>query len=269
MLPSTPETATRAFFSFPRVTDPARHRDYNAWHQLDHRPENLALPGVVHGDRWVRTPDCEAVGRYPDEALAGSQYVAMYWFAEPAAQSIAEWTDLGDRAVHQGRRPELAWTQRPMTRMFRPVQGHVAPRALVTLAALPFRPHRGVHLEVTRVETSLHPDVADLSQFEQETQVPDLLAREGVAGLWTLRSAPSRSTPDGPVVRIRLVWLESDPVDFAQGLLDDPLPAPPAALAGTATPLVSGPLRTITPWQWDWFDETPSCPDSTGSASPA
>lgn len=23
------------------------HRRYNQWHQLDHRPENLALPGVA------------------------------------------------------------------------------------------------------------------------------------------------------------------------------------------------------------------------------
>ncbi|MCX4388146.1 hypothetical protein OG777_14560 [Micromonospora peucetia] len=255
MIPSTPETATRAFFSFPKVTDAARHRAYNAWHQLDHRPENLALPGVVHGDRWVRTPACERLGSYPDLALAGSQYMAMYWFAEPTADSIPAWKDLGDRAIHQGRRPELAWTERPMTRMFRPVQGYVAPRALVTLAALPFRPNRGVHVEVSRVETSLHPDVADLSQFEHETQVPDLLARDGVAGVWTFRSAPSRSNPDGPVVRIRLTYLEADPVEFTRALAAGPLPAPPAALASTATPLLTGPLATITPWEWDWFDE--------------
>lgn len=254
MIPTTPEIATRAFFSFPHVTDPARHRDYNEWHQLDHRPENLALPGVVHGDRWVRTPECERLGSYPDAALAASQYLAMYWFAEPAADSIREWKDLGDRAVHQGRRPELVWTERPLTRMFRPVQGYVSPHAKVTLAALPFRPHRGVHVTVTRVARSQSPEVADLSQFERETHVPDLMAREGVAGLWTFRSAPDRHDPDGPVLRIRLVYLESDPVAFTRGLHESPVPAPPAGIADVAEPLVTGPLLTIQPWQWDWFD---------------
>jgi hypothetical protein len=34
-----------AFLSFVRVRDPGRHRDYNRRHQLDHLPENRALPG--------------------------------------------------------------------------------------------------------------------------------------------------------------------------------------------------------------------------------
>lgn len=47
----------RAFFSFIELTDPERHRGYNEWHQLDHRPENLLLPGVAWGDRWARRRD--------------------------------------------------------------------------------------------------------------------------------------------------------------------------------------------------------------------
>jgi hypothetical protein len=35
----------RVFFSFVELTDPSQHRAYNEWHQLDHRPENLLLPG--------------------------------------------------------------------------------------------------------------------------------------------------------------------------------------------------------------------------------
>ena len=43
------------FFSFAALDDPGpdHHRRYNEWHQLDHRPENLALPGVAWGDRWA------------------------------------------------------------------------------------------------------------------------------------------------------------------------------------------------------------------------
>ncbi|ANH36663.1 hypothetical protein I601_0209 [Nocardioides dokdonensis FR1436] len=43
------------FFSFIRLEEGSAedHRAYNRWHQLDHRPENLALPGVAWGDRPV------------------------------------------------------------------------------------------------------------------------------------------------------------------------------------------------------------------------
>lgn len=251
---STPSTATRAFFSFPRVIDPARHGDYNAWHLLDHRPQNLALPGVVHGDRWVRTPRCEQVGSYPDEVLAGSQYVAMYWFAEPAEESIREWVALGDSTYHEGRRPELAWTARPMTRMFIPIRGYVSAHTRVTVDALPFRPHRGVHIEVSSVPAAQQSPVADLAQFEHETHVADLLGRDGVSGLWTFRSAPLGPGDTGSLLRIRLIWLEGDPVAFTESLSSDPLSMPPDGLADVATPMWSGPLQTIQPWEWDWFD---------------
>jgi hypothetical protein len=45
------------FFSFAALDGAGLddHRRYNEWHQLDHRPENLALPGVAWGDRRART----------------------------------------------------------------------------------------------------------------------------------------------------------------------------------------------------------------------
>ena len=38
---------THGFFSFTEVTDPAEHRSYNEWHQLDHLPEQFPLAGIV------------------------------------------------------------------------------------------------------------------------------------------------------------------------------------------------------------------------------
>ena len=37
------------FFSFTEITDPAEHKSYNEWHQLDHMPEQFPLLGVVFG----------------------------------------------------------------------------------------------------------------------------------------------------------------------------------------------------------------------------
>ena len=35
------------FFSFTEVTDPSAHEAYNAWHQLDHLPEQFTLDGTI------------------------------------------------------------------------------------------------------------------------------------------------------------------------------------------------------------------------------
>ena len=48
------------FFSFTEVTDPSAHEAYNAWHQLDHLPEQFTIEGINFGCRWVRSPRCRA-----------------------------------------------------------------------------------------------------------------------------------------------------------------------------------------------------------------
>lgn len=221
--------STRVFFSFPEVTNPRRHRDYNAWHQLDHLPENLALPGVIHGERWVRTPECRAVSVDADEALSAAHYVAMYWFREPATTSIEEWVALGESTERQGRRPELAWTERRLTGFFRPVHGEVRPAAGVSVAALPWRPVRGVVLEVHRVEQPVAADATALTE-------------DGVIGSWTFVS-------ESAGLRIALHYCEADPVAIAAGVAERGRRDPDGL-----TTLLRTPLLTITPWEWDWFD---------------
>jgi hypothetical protein len=261
---TTPATATRVFFGFPSVTDPRRHRDYNAWHQLDHRPENLALPGVVHGDRWVRSPDCRAVGT-ADRLLRDVDYLAMYWFAEPAEQSIRQWRELGETTRQQGRRPDLRWTRRPLMGIFRPVRGYVHPRVRVSTAALPFRPHTGVQVFVTAVDESTG-SAGELFDWYDRIRIPQLLDLPGVAGAWLFRSESlsgdaadgGRQPLTGLDVRILLCYLDADPVAVAAELAArepgwraaDPPPDP----AGRERALLTGPLRTVEPWRWDWFD---------------
>ena len=60
----------RGFFSFSAVTAPGEHRNYNAWHLFDHVPENLGLPGVAHGQRWVCPPEYRRLRLADDAALA-------------------------------------------------------------------------------------------------------------------------------------------------------------------------------------------------------
>src|SRR5215469_3426879 len=143
--------ASKGFFSFVRLTDRSKHRIYNEYHQLDHRPANLALRSVVWGDRWVRSPDCAAETRAGSGFLGEIEYVAMYWFADPVDESIKEWRQLGERAFQWGRKPDTDWAEREVG-YFIPLKGYVKPRTLVSPDVLPFRPVRGMNISVSLIK---------------------------------------------------------------------------------------------------------------------
>ena len=252
-----------AFFSFAEITDPAKHHEFNEYHQLDHRPENLALPGVIFGERWVRSPDCAAALPGLGTAFDAVQYMTMYWLRQPVEASRLEWLDLGTTATHLGRRPDLGWSQRPLVGAFVPLKGYVTPRVLISAEALPFRPGRGLYVTVSR----LGPDLAAaerLARFYDRVGIPDLLACAGVTGAWTFVSESAFPAHRSPIadpglgdLRIHVYFLDQDPVAFATELAarqpewtaagrvpDDP---------GAETPLFTAVLKTIVPWEWDWF----------------
>lgn len=264
--------ANTTFFSFAGVSDPARHRDYNRWHQLDHRPENLALPGVVYGERWVITPRCAGAGVVAEPRLAGVQYVNIYWYREPADASIAEWQELAERSFQWGRRPEIGYVTRPLMGFFATVRGYAAPRVLVSPDALVFRPARGVHLSVLAPAEPHSVATEAYYRWLDTEAVPAALELDGVAGAWTFSSrsttldptyeaTPGTSTTFAPVGadpgawRVVLLFCDEDPVEVARALghqafvRADGAPAAPVDLA------MSTPLCCIEPWKWDWFNE--------------
>lgn len=243
----------RAFFSFATVPDRSAHRPYNAWHQLDHRPENLALLGVAHGDRWVRTPACAALVPTP-HALEATQYLNMYWFRPPWRRSIEEWNDLAQRSIHWGRRYDLDVADRLFIGFFRPVKGYVSRRVLVSEDALPFRPVYGIHVALTRL-TGTARQYQDVAGWADREVVPSLVALDGVAGAWTFVSDPSIPPPIGQTVPenviLRILYLDRPPSAVA------PLMSPSARehpAPQIEDRLFEGFFETITPWSWDWFD---------------
>jgi hypothetical protein len=254
--------ASKGFFSFVRLTDQSKHRTYNEYHQLDHRPANLALESVVWGDRWVRSPDCASISRGGPGFLSDIHYVAMYWFADPVEESIKEWRQLGERAFQWGRMPDTDWAKREVG-YFIPLKGYVNPRVLVSPDVLPFRPVRGMNVTVSLIREPHSSPTEEAYSWYDRVHIPDLLTCHGVAGAWTFYSewttlldAESRRIPGG--VRITLLYLDGDPMDFAAdrakkeeewrraGRLLDTEPV--------ESVLLDTPLRAITPWSWDWFD---------------
>lgn len=188
--------------------------------------------------------------------------MTAYWFADPAERSIKEWQELAEISFQWGRRPDRPWTLRPLQGFFSCVQTYVSPAISLSPEALPYRPKRGVYVVATRVRQP-HGDAAqELFGWYDATAIPAHVARPGISGACTFSSdsstldagwqARAGTTTFDPAagergqVRVYLYFLDADPhsADFA----------PPAGDAGVEQVLFAGPLETITPWQWDWFD---------------
>jgi hypothetical protein len=262
------------FFSFAEITDRRRHREYNEWHQLDHRPENLALDGVLHGERWVRTPECARHSTVGAPSLAGTHYINMYWFREPAEASFRQWQQLAERSFQWGRRPDVGLAARPLMGLFSAVRGYASPRVLVSPDALPFRPAKGVWFSLYRLHRPHSSRAHDYLAYCDRVRVPALLRLPGVAGAWTFsslsttidpswRPAPGSTTfdpsgSDAGSLRVELLFLDSDPLRLRPDIIavdnapadqrDDPV----------AETVCSTALYPIQPWSWDWFDDRPA-----------
>jgi hypothetical protein len=212
------------FFSFTEITDANEHRSYNEWHMLDHMPEQYPLDGIAFGQRWVSTPACRAARFASGALLDPIHYMTLYLMTEPVDRTLREFMALGrelhekDR-FHRHRRAHLSG---PFA--FR--SSAVAPRVLISAEAVPYRPNRGVYVVVEEGDGSAALPAA-------------CCAHEGVAGAWQFGDAERAVT---------VAWLDAPPLAVHESL------ATVVSARAGATPLFAGPLETITPWEWDWFD---------------
>ena len=242
------------FFSFTEITDPAEHRSYNEWHQLDHLPEQLTLDGIGWGERWVRSPACRAAGT-ASGPLDATDYVTLYLLSGPLDRTLAEFAELAvelrrAERFHQHRRAVVsgAFDVRAVA---------AAPRALVSAEAVPYRPNLGVHV---RVDEVADPSAmgAHLAWLATE-HVADLVTVPGVVGAWSFRQHTTGTDP-GAITDHRVVtvaWLDADPLEVTTSIAA--LPPPPPG----STTVLAGPFEPIRPGEWSWFDGAAT---STGSA---
>jgi hypothetical protein len=222
------------FFSFTEVTDPREHRSYNEWHQLDHLPEQFPLRGIAYGQRWVATPACAAARADAEPPFDATHYVTLYLMTAPLDRTLREFHALGVRLsaagrFHRHRRSHFAGPLR-VTGAAAAARVHVSP------AAVPYRPHRGVYVVVG--------DARD-----EAPSLDALTARPGVAGAWSFASTDEFTDHpwDTGGRSVTVAWLDDDPLVVARHVAD--------LLPGRRC-VYAGPLETIAPWQWDWFDRT-------------
>jgi hypothetical protein len=225
------------FFSFTEITDPGEHHSYNEWHQLDHMPEQYPLDGVAFGQRWVSTPACRAARAVSEPSLDPIHYMTLYLMTEPVERTLREFMQLG-RDLHAAGRFHLHRKAR-LSGPFPFGSGAAAARVLISAEAVPYRPNLGVYVEVEEIADG--DDSADEERI-RTAHLGALCAVSGVAGAWSFADEARRVT---------VTWLDAPPLEMCDRLA--PIVARRQA-ESTGRTVFAGPLETITPWQWTWFD---------------
>jgi hypothetical protein len=204
------------FFSFTQITDPAAHEAYNAWHQLDHLPEQFTIEGISFGQRWVRSPRCREVESASGELLDPFHYMTLYLLRD--RDLLAPFNALARRLYREGR--FFAERRALLSGAFEIAGAWAAPRVLVSPGAIPYRPALGVYVVVGPVV-----DGAGL------VEVP------GVAGAWQFTDGERSVT-----------------VAFVDGDLWQASARLSSQLGGSfASADWAGPLERVDPFRWDWF----------------
>ena len=143
------------FLSFTEVTDPAAHPAYNAWHQLDHQPEQFSVPGVRFGQRWVSTPACRRA-----RAASGPE-ARRRPVRDPLPDGAALHRDarrlLGPGAGASRRRAVLRIRRSLLNGPFAVADMRAAAGVAIQPQLLPFRPSRGLYVSVERREARPAP----------------------------------------------------------------------------------------------------------------
>jgi hypothetical protein len=207
------------FFSFTEITDPAAHEAYNAWHQLDHLPEQFTIEGITFGQRWVRSPRCVDAEAVSDTLLEPFHYMTLYLMRDdgclPAFFALAKRLAAEDR-FFTARRALLSGP-------FEVVGRWAAPRVAVSPGAVPFRPSQGVYVVVG-------PAIDGAALVDQH----------GVAGAWQFADAERDRT-------VTVAFVDGDLWQAAAGI------GPACARIDGPAPEWAGPLERVDAFRWEWF----------------
>jgi hypothetical protein len=206
------------FFSFTEVTDPSAHEAYNVWHQLDHMPEQFTIEGITFGQRWVRSPHCQAAEAASGPLLESFHYMTLYLMRDEGV--VPEFFALAKHLYAQDR--FFAERRALLSGPFEISGQWAAPRVAVSPGAVPFRPSNGVYVVVG-------------PQVDGEAAT----GRAGVAGTWQFTDVASSR-------HITVAFVDGD-LWQAAGALG------PLGTTGGPTPEWAGPLERVDAFRWDWF----------------
>ena len=236
------------FFSLSHRSPTGDDRPYLEWHQLDHMPEQYALPGLLLGQRWASTPACRAARAAEVDGWSLVEHVVLYLMGNPVDETIDEFLTLGRHLAELGRFPHALPSQ--YRGGLRLLEGLAAPRALISSEVVPFRPQRGIYLIVE--EPGGGPDQDTAIQRMHVELLPSLVSVPGVAGAWAFATTPSIRRPmfsEGDY-RMTVCYLDDDPATVGERL------APVLDRWWTTAPVrpvLAAPFESMVVWDWDRF----------------
>jgi hypothetical protein len=204
------------FFSFTEVTDPSAHEAYNAWHQLDHMPEQFTIEGITFGQRWVRSPRCRTAEARSGTLLEPFHYMTLYLMRD--AEVVPPFFALAERLWSEDR--FFTARRAVLSGPFEVVGAWAAPRVAISAGAVPFRPAHGVYAVVGPA-------------IDGER----LIDAHGVAGAWQFRDEKRTVT---------VAFVDGDLWHAAAEL------GPLCAEHGPDLEW-AGPLERVDAFRWDWF----------------
>ena len=190
---------------------------YLEWHGLDHLPEQYSIPSIVHGQRWVSTPECRAVRASGDAALDATDHVVQYLFGDPVAPALDRFFALGAELREAGRMP----LRLPPVELAAYALAEQESR-LVRPGVLAWRPCRGVYLIVS----------------EAPVAVP---AADGIAGVWRYEGGSFHARlRDTSGRHLTVCYLDGDPAEVGAAIT--------SSLSGPA--LLGAPFVSVIPYEW-------------------
>jgi hypothetical protein len=218
------------FVSFSKRHPEGRDREYLEWHTLDHRPEQHRIRTLVASLRLVSTPQCRSARGVASDPFDQVDHIMSYFFT--GVDSLADFAELSDGLQASGRNPgPLPAVDRGLFA----ISGRAAsPRIKISADVLPWWPVKGMYL---------------LVEERHEPPLP-LISLPGVGGAWWangLAKTP-HTTSDKRGVQITYLFLDKDPVETAEGLLE---PLHKRWAEGSVAPLLAAPFHIIAPYEWD------------------
>ena len=257
-----------AFFAFTEINNTGAHVLYNQFHQLDHMPENFAIPGVAYGQRWVSPPAYRDQRIISGKLLDPIHYLTHYLFTHPMDQTLVDFMDLGRRMALVGGKRFPSIRNNHITGPHMLVKPYVSPNVRLNPDALPYRPNKGIFLVVTQVKDDALVD--EVTRWYDQVHIPDMLDVKGIAGTWWFKT-PSMLRDSAAIDVSRFINPMKNRLIFIHYLDEDPLQVTEAVRQksvqwrasnrwlkaletdGVET-LFAGPMQTIIPWEWNWFD---------------
>src|SRR5262245_3944328 len=173
----TPVKLTGLMFALVSVK-PGQDLAFNTWYDTDHVPENRALPGIFHAQRYYAPAALRALrGKIPEGAIRyeGGAYATIYFFESPVEEAQRVMGELAEQMwkverMHRGGMP--VWTCH-----FELVEAHARPDHFLSAGAFEVAPHKGILVAIREV---VEPGFEEeISRWDHEVHAPDLLSCKG------------------------------------------------------------------------------------------